>query len=139
MKEQADHHLSPPRSQQEPRFIISTDYKQWASRAHIFRPPTDVYETEISIVVRVEIAGMRSADFTISLENRYLAVRGIRSAQVEQCAYYQMEIASGEFLSLVELPAPVDYDKIEAHYDDGFLTVTLPKSIEKNVDVKTRN
>jgi len=45
---------------------------RWPSmrRTRIWRPPTDVYETDTSVVVKVEIAGMREEDFDISLSSR---------------------------------------------------------------------
>jgi HSP20 family molecular chaperone IbpA len=47
-----------------------------------------------------------------------------------------MEISSGEFLSIIELPSAVIYDKVEAVYQDGFLRVILPKVLPNRVDVK---
>ena len=75
-------------------------------RPHVWRPPTDVYETEDAIVVRVEIAGMREADFTVALVERSLLIRGVRQDLTERRAYYQMEIPFGEFSTEVELPRP---------------------------------
>jgi HSP20 family protein len=54
-------------------------------------------------------------------------------------AYHQLEILSGEFISLVELPVPVQYDKVSADYADGFLTITLPKTEIVRVEVMNKN
>ena len=78
-----------------------------AMRPHVWRPPTDVYETEEAIVVRVEIAGMREQDFTVALDDRTLTIRGVRSDPTERRAFYQMEIPFGEFSTEVELPVPI--------------------------------
>lgn len=99
-----------------------------ASRSHVWRPPTDVYETEDAVVVRVEIAGMRDGDFSISIEDRSLLVYGMRPESPERKAYHQMEIPFGEFRTDVELPYPVIADEIEAVYEDGFLRIVLPKA-----------
>jgi HSP20 family protein len=106
-----------------------------AVRSHAWRPPTDVYETEEAMVVRVEIAGMRETDFTISLEERTLQIRGVRSDTSERQAFHQMEIAFGEFSTEVELPSPVVVDQIEASYRDGFLHITLPKARPQQIRV----
>jgi HSP20 family protein len=98
-----------------------------AMRPHSWRPPTDVYETDEAIVVRVEIAGMREADFSISLDERSLQIRGVRPDNPERRAYHQMEILFGEFGTEVELPYAVEADKVEAIYRDGFLRIVLPK------------
>ena len=78
-----------------------------AMRPHLWRPPTDMYETEEAIVIRVEIAGMREQDFNVALEDRTLTIRGIRSDTSERRAFHQMEIPFGEFSTEVELPAPI--------------------------------
>jgi HSP20 family protein len=106
-----------------------------AMRPHIWRPPTDVYETEEAIVIRVEIAGMREQDFSVALEDRTLTIRGVRSDPTERRAFYQMEIPFGEFSTEVELPAPIVNEGVEAVYRDGFLQITLPKARPQHIQV----
>jgi HSP20 family protein len=79
---------------------------------------------------------MHESEFIISLENRSLTISGNRQGPAEKGAYYQMEIPSGEFISIVELPNAVVYDKVEAIYQDGFLRVVLPKAIPSRIEVK---
>lgn len=104
-------------------------------RSHIWRPPTDVYETESEIVIRVEIAGMQEEDFSISLKGNHLTVRGNRTDVFERRAYYQMEISFGEFLTEVKLPGPVVSDDVSAEYIDGFLRLVFPKDKPKKIKV----
>jgi HSP20 family protein len=104
-------------------------------RSHIWRPATDVYETVDSIVVRVEIAGMREEDFSISLTGNQLSVRGNRPDIQERRAYQQMEIFFGEFLTEVELPGPVLSDQVLAEYNAGFLRLVFPKEQPKNIQI----
>ncbi|RJP50608.1 MAG: Hsp20/alpha crystallin family protein [Anaerolineaceae bacterium] len=99
----------------------------WQVRSGVWSPPTDLYETETSLVVRLEIAGMREEDFDVSLENNILHITGSRPDLPEKRAYHQMEIRFGKFTTSVGLPAPVDVDLSRAEYQDGFLTITLPK------------
>ena len=107
-----------------------------AMRPHVWRPPTDVYETEEAIVIRVEIAGMREQDFSVALEDRTLTIRGVRSDPTERRAFYQMEIPFGEFSTEVELPAPIVNEGVEAVYRDGFLLITLPKARPQHIQVE---
>jgi HSP20 family protein len=100
----------------------------WQVRSSIWSPPTDVYETEESYVVRVEVAGMRDEDFEVTIENNSLLVSGIRPDTSERRAFHQMEIRFGKFATAVGLPNPVDVDGSLAEYSDGFLTITLPKT-----------
>jgi len=104
-------------------------------RSHVWRPATDVFEIEESIVVRVEIAGMREEDFSISLKGNQLTVRGNRPDVLERRAYYQMEISFGEFLTEVNLPGPVLSDHVTAEYIDGFLRLVFPKDRPKKINV----
>ena len=101
-----------------------------------WNPPTDVYETDASFIVRVEVAGMRQSDFTIDVENNFLVISGVRMESPERRAYHQMEIRFGEFSSSVEVPAGVDVSKAEADYEDGFLNVFLPKITATTLNVK---
>jgi HSP20 family protein len=98
-----------------------------SSRSCVWSPPTDVYETDEAVIVRVEVAGMREEDFEILIEERFLTVRGARPDTTERRAYHQLEIPFGEFISEVELPVPVAADRIEAIYLSGFLRLVLPK------------
>jgi len=115
-----------------------TDTSRWriVSRPHAWRPPTDMYETDEAIIIRVEVAGMREADFTISLTERSLTIRGIRQDTPERRAYHQLEIPFGEFSSEVELPYAVVSDKVDAVYRDGFLRITLPIAQPKHIKVE---
>jgi HSP20 family protein len=101
----------------------------WAlmRRRRAWRPPTDVYETDANIVVRVEIAGVREEDFQLSLADRRLVISGWRNDPTEKLACQRMEINYGEFRTEIHLPWPLREDEIEAVYEDGFLSVLLPK------------
>ncbi len=97
-------------------------------RSHLWRPPTDVYETDEQIVVQVEIPGVEPANFSVSLNERRLNVSGVRADPgPDRRAYYQMEVHFGEFRSEVELPGPIDENNIQVEYRDGFLRLSLPK------------
>jgi len=115
-----------------------TETTRWriTSRPHAWRPPTDVYETEDAIIIRVEVAGMRESDFNISLVERTLTVRGIRQDTSERRAYHQMEIPFGEFDTEIELPYTIISDKVDANYRDGFLRITLPIAQPKHIKVE---
>ena len=93
----------------------------------VWSPPTDMYETEDAYIVRVEIAGMSEADFTVSVEESFLIISGSRPDVQERRAYHQMEIRCGKFTSAVSLPNPINLENTSAEYDDGFFVVMLPK------------
>ncbi|MGB8645066.1 MAG: Hsp20/alpha crystallin family protein [Anaerolineae bacterium] len=92
-----------------------------------WRPPTDVYETSSRVVIKVEIAGMNPDDFEISFAERILQIRGVRQDKQHKLSYHCLEVQYGEFLSEVYLPGDYAESAIEANYENGFLTIALPK------------
>jgi HSP20 family protein len=103
---------------------------------HAWRPPTDVYETERNVVIRVEVAGMAERDFTILVKDRRLVISGIRSDPAEKLSYQNMEIHYGEFRTEVLLSWAVAQEAIEATYHQGFLSVSIPKAEERRIQVR---
>jgi HSP20 family protein len=101
-----------------------------------WNPPTDVFETEENFIVRVEIAGMKDADFEVAIEKHVLTISGNRSEPSERRAYRQMEIRFGKFEIAVEISVPVEIERSVAEYKDGFLVVQLPKLSPKHIEVE---
>jgi HSP20 family protein len=108
----------------------------YSSTPHIWRPNTDVFETEESYIVRVEIAGMDESGFSLTIDPNHLLINGTRNDKEERKAFHQMEIHFGEFNVIVELPPAIDIEKVEANYQDGFLKVILPKATPHKINVK---
>ena len=97
-----------------------------------FNPPVDVYETETEVVMRMEIAGIdpTTIDIMIVRDKQLLVIRGRRTdpAAGQPRKYHNMEIECGEFSRQIRLPRDVNQEGTSAHYEDGFLVVTLLKS-----------
>ena len=110
------------------RWLLTRQHKVW-------RPPTDVYETDSHVIVKVEIAGMQQEDFSVSLKAQVLMISGVRRDPAEKLAYQQMEILYGQFETEVYIPWTVDEDAIKATYQDGFLCVLLSKAVPRRVPV----
>jgi len=107
----------------------------WHVRSNVWKPLTDVYETEDNLVVKMDIAGLRDEDLEVAVQENILMVSGIRSDLSERRAYHQMEIPFGKFEIAIDLHLAVDVEKASAEYKDGFLTITLPKSSSKQIEV----
>lgn len=99
----------------------------WHVRPNVWRPPTDVYETDESVIVKMEIAGMRDEDLEVVVQDDLLLISGSRLDSAERKAYHQMEIPFGKFSVSIDLPVRVNTDNAIAEYKDGFLTIQLPK------------
>jgi HSP20 family protein len=110
-------------------------YWHLMGKGHIWRPPTDVFETEDKIIVRVEIAGMQEGDFSVNFDQHILSIHGTRSETLEKRAFHQMEIFFGEFNVEIEVFLAIDVQAIKAEYHDGFLRVFLPKAQSKQINI----
>ncbi|HAV77790.1 MAG TPA: hypothetical protein DCX53_10620 [Anaerolineae bacterium] len=99
----------------------------WHVRSNVWRPATDVYETETGVVVRVEIAGLREEDIEVVIQGELLLISGNRSDLPERRAYHQMEIPFGRFTVSVVMPASIVIEGAFTDYQDGFLTIHFPK------------
>jgi len=108
----------------------------WQVHSSFWTPPTDVYETETGLLVKVEVAGMREEDFEVVVEEQVLVIRGQRVDQNERRAYHQMEIRSGKFEIAIGLPSGVNIDEATAEYNLGFLTINFPKLQAKQIEVE---
>lgn len=93
----------------------------------MWRPPTDVYETEENVVILMEIAGMDPAKIQVEFQDRILRIMGRRLDRQPRATCHCLEVQYGEFASEVYLPGEYHVDAIKATYHDGFLTITLPK------------
>lgn len=102
---------------------------------NVWRPPTDVYETDLQIVVKVEIAGVNQDDIEISLANRRLVISGQRQDPAGKLVYHNMEISYGEFRTEVRVDWALNEADVEATYENGFLFVRLPKAQEHRVPI----
>ena len=94
-----------------------------------WRPPADLYETPASLEVRVDLPGLPEDRLDVTLYDDVLVITGERPCPraLGQVVFHSMEIPYGPFRLEVPVPAVVDPDRIAAHYEGGFLQVTLPK------------
>src|SRR5436190_22391521 len=93
-------------------------------------PNTDMYETENGLVVKVELAGMRSDNLEITVEGNRLRISGSRpdGCRAPKCNFLMMEISYGPFESLLTVPPDSGYDlsQAKAAYLNGFLRIDVP-------------
>ena len=92
-------------------------------------PSVDIFETEGEIIVQAEVPGMDREDIELSLENNVLTLKGDRKFQKETKDenYRRIERSYGSFSRSFSIPAMVNEDKIRADYNEGVLSISLPK------------
>lgn len=104
-------------------------------RHRLWRPPTDVYETQDQVIVKVEVPGMAEGDFEIALDDGCLVISGNRPDTPGKLVYHNIEIRYGAFRSEVRIDWQVDSSAIEATYERGFLLVSIPKAKQHRIPV----
>ena len=98
----------------------------------VWAPRTDLSETEDVYRIRLDVPGMTKEDITINLQNNTLTVSGERTSERsdEGEEYVRVERAFGNFHRTFTLPDAVDPDNVGAVYDEGVLTINVPKTEE---------
>lgn len=93
-------------------------------------PNVEVRETDNEVRLTAELPGLSERDVELTLENDVLCLRGERKAESEDKDRGYSERFYGRFERRIALPSGVDEEKVSACFDNGVLTVTVPKSAE---------
>jgi HSP20 family protein len=95
-------------------------------------PSVDIYETENELVVKADLPDVNPQDLDIRVENNILTIRGERkfATKVHEDNYLRIERAYGSFSRSFALANSVKSDSIKADYQNGVLTLSLPKREE---------
>lgn len=95
-------------------------------------PAVDLYQTDDEVVLRANLPGMKAEDVQISITGEILTLKGELKEKEEkkEKAYHLREQRFGSFERTVGLPTQVVGDKAKAEFEDGILTITLPKAEE---------
>jgi HSP20 family protein len=106
-------------------------------------PAVDMYQTDNEIVVKAAIPGVKTDDVQINVTGEVLTIKGEtkEKEEVMEKAYHLREQRWGEFERTIALPTDVIADKAKAEFENGILTITLPKAEEvrpKSITIKTK-
>lgn len=93
-------------------------------------PAADVAETEAAYLVTIELPGLDRADVELSITDTMMTIAGEKTEATDdkRATFYMSERRYGRFQRSFPLPADIDRSKIEAAFDKGVLTVSLPKT-----------
>ncbi|MBV6459739.1 MAG: Spore protein SP21 [Fimbriimonadaceae bacterium] len=101
--------------------------------------PIDVVETVGKWIVRAAVPGVSTEDLDVNIENNVLTIKG-QSKQFDEFRegkIYRRELVLGSFSRSIRLPSNVDIDQVEAEFENGIVTISLPKVAEaKPIPVK---
>jgi len=104
-----------------------------------FMPAVDMYQTADDVVVKAALPGLKAEDVHISISADQLSLQGEykQESESKDVAYHIREQRSGSFERTLILPTDVQGDKAKAEFENGVLTITLPKA--ETVKPKTIN
>jgi HSP20 family protein len=106
-------------------------------------PDVDMYQTDDDVVVRTSLPGMKAEDVQITITGDLLSLKGEFKEREDkkEKAYHLREQRFGSFERILSLPTHVMADKAKADFENGVLTITLPKAEEvkpKTITIKAK-
>jgi HSP20 family protein len=113
------------------------------SLMNLSMPVVDMYQTDEDVVIEMAVPGLKPEDVHITITGDTLTVRGEYKDEGEKKnrTYHIRERQYGAFERSILLPTEVNADKAKAEFDNGMLTITLPKAEEvrpKTITVKAK-
>jgi HSP20 family protein len=116
----------------EDSFVSPLTWRSVTGESGGLTPPMDVHETPDEIIVTASLPGIRAEDVDITMTGQTLSLRGEFKAdnKVERDQYLYRERRYGSFHRALQLPVRVEGDRAEASFEDGVLTLRIPKAEE---------
>jgi HSP20 family protein len=97
-------------------------------------PAMDVVETKDAVEVRLEVPGLQPNDIDVRVDDNVLTIAGEKKSEKknesasDETAYRHVERRYGQFRRTFKLPTSTDATQVAANYNNGVLTITLPKA-----------
>ncbi len=106
--------------------IRNGEFEAWAI-------PLDVTQNDDDTVIRASLPGVAPDDINVAIEDNVLTIKGQTSSEQEEQGenYLMRERRTGSFHRALRLPDTVDSDNATPVYDNGVLTITIPKAESK--------
>ena len=122
--------LNPNRDIMTLRDMMDRMFEDYTGGSRVARLPIDAYSTDNEIFVTASIPGADPNDVEITVEGESLTIRGTIPPRLDNVNYIFAERFHGEFSRTLQLNVPVDLENIEATFENGVLTLMLPKAEE---------
>lgn len=107
-----------------------------------FMPSVNVSETDSAYTISAELPGLKPDEVNVELKDGNLWIAGNKKEETEEKGktYHRVERRHGEFRRMVQLPTAVDDSKVDAKFENGVLTIHVPKAKEaqaKRIEIKS--
>ena len=94
--------------------------------------PLEIYETPDAVTVKALVPGVSPSDLDVTFQDGVLTIKA--KTETPQASddwnWHLREIGYGEYSRSVSLPTKIDVDKADSRFENGILTLTLPKAAE---------
>ena len=115
----------------------------WPEAPEEERMSLDMYQTDNEVVLKASVPGVKPGELDVSISGDVLTIKGERKEEreVKEENYLRRERTVGSFARSVTLPLPVKMESITAEFENGVLTITMPKAEEvkpKQIKIQTK-
>jgi HSP20 family protein len=90
--------------------------------------PVDIFESDEAYILVASVPGFKEDQVEVLFEDGILSIKAKAEGHEAPCHWLRQERPYGSFVRRLELPSQVETSKISAHFDNGELTVTIPKA-----------
>lgn len=104
-------------------------------------PAVNVSEDDYNYQIDVAYPGAKKENFTVQIKNKTLIIKyeDVIESDVEEKNYHKKEFSSESFIRTLVIPENCDFENIKSKYEDGVLSINIPKLEETEEDVKAIN
>jgi HSP20 family protein len=115
------------------RSLLRSDGDRETLRVTEWAPTVDIAETDDSYEIRADLPGVKKEHVHVTVEQEVLTLQGERHQKKEEEGkrFHRVESMHGSFMRRFTLPSDADAGKIAAQFEDGILSVKIPKTEEK--------
>lgn len=109
----------------------------------VWMPLTDIYEDKDKFTLKIDLPGIKKEDVKIAYSNGSLNISGerVQESETKDAKCHRMEKSYGKYFRSFSLPELIQEDKINAEFNNGQLTITVPKAEEakpKEIEIKVK-
>ncbi len=129
----------------EESFVVPSMLGELRGSGRSWGLAVDMFETDDHLVVKASVPGVKPENLDITVQGESLTIKGEMKEEQEekqQGRYHVRERRQGAFSRVLTLPFPIQGDKVTATFDNGVLTLTLPKAEElkpRTIKVQTNH
>ena len=97
-----------------------------------WQPAIELQDTQENLILRAEIPGVEGKDIDVQVTREAVAISGEHRFEnkTQERGFFRSEFRYGSFQRVIPLPVPIQNDQVKADFNNGILTLTLPKVTE---------